>query len=201
MNTIENLIQHNTYLDAIDAIFLIESESTLPIKVKVGDYYRGNGKKGIVFEVDSTGRHGKIVGMKQAIKCWCTRDEAFKAFLPCATDINDGMKNMQAIKHIPDWRNKYPAFAWCADQGEGWYLPTLKEMKKLTSDNSINDAVNRTLAQKNEDLLFNTKTIAKKEMPPCGYWVSSGVLLDLGCTQYDAKYRNHYVRAISVFRI
>jgi len=197
LNTIENLIQHNTYLDAIEAIFLIES--ILPIKVEVGEYYNENGKEGVVFEVDNTGRHGKIVGMKQSIKCWCASEEAFKVIFTGATDESDGMKNLQAIKRIPDWRNKYPAFAWCADLGEGWYLPTFKEMKKLTTDNSINDTVNRTLSQKNEDLLFNIKTINRKETLPCGYWVSSGVLLNLGGTRYDAKYRNHYVRAVSAF--
>ena len=53
---------------------------------------------------------------------------------------------MSKVQQIDGWREKYPAFAWCADLGEGWYLPALEELKKFTLDEAIHDAVNSTLA-------------------------------------------------------
>ena len=169
---------------------------------KVGDYYNENGKEGVVFEVDATGCHGKIVGMKQVELQWCTYEEYKEMIVTGATDHNDGMKNMQAIKHIPDWREKYPAFAWCAEQGEDWYLPAIEELEKFTLDDSIYDAVNHTLSQKNGDLLSN-----KEEFE--WYWSSSedekdtfsawSVRMNDGNTYNVSKNNYNYVRAVSAF--
>ena len=169
---------------------------------KVGDYYNENGKEGVVFEVDETGCHGKIVGMKQVKLPWCTDEENKKYIYTGATDLNDGMKNMQAIMRIPDWRKKYLAFAWCTEQGEDWYLPAIEELKKFTLDDSIHDAVNHTLSQKNGDLLFNK---GKFEW----YWSSSenekdtfrawNVRMLYGSTYSLNKGNNYYVRAVSAF--
>ena len=48
---------------------------------KVGDYYNVDGKEGVVFWVDETGKHGKIVSLDQADMQWCTQDE-YKKQLP-----------------------------------------------------------------------------------------------------------------------
>lgn len=41
-------------------------------RYKVGDYYHVNGLEGVVFEVDESGQHGKIVSMTQSEPlCWC----------------------------------------------------------------------------------------------------------------------------------
>lgn len=168
---------------------------------KVGDYYNENDKEGVVFEVDATGRHGKIVGMKQVERQWCPYEEYEKNISTCATDKNDGMKNMQTIMCIPDWRSKYPAFAWCAEQGEGWYLPAIEELKKFTLDDSIHDAVNRTLSQKNSELLIEGEWL-------WWYWSSSEdtVLLACGVTidehHLSGSVKKNvvgFVRAVSAF--
>lgn len=169
---------------------------------KVGDYYNENGKEGVVFEVDKTGCHGKIVGMKQAELEWCTLEEYDKKKATGATDKIDGMKNMQTIMRIPDWRNKFPAFAWCAEHGEGWYLPAIKELKRFMLDHSIRDAVNHTLSQKGGNLLFNIGRVK-------AYWSSSeneekefsawDVYMN-DCDTYNSdKYGSLYVRAVSAF--
>lgn len=100
----------------------------------VGDYYNENGREGIVFEVDATGRHGKIMALRDLPEklAWCTRAEYDgKRVGDGATDRTDGMKNLQAIRRIPRWQEKYPAFAGCVALGEGWYLPALEELKKI----------------------------------------------------------------------
>ena len=108
---------------------------------KVGDYYNVDGRKGVVFWVDETGKHGKIVGLDQAEKMWCTDDEYRKGLTGIASDEYDGMKNLQSIQKISDWRNKYPAFAWCTKYGKDWYLPSIDELEVLMCNSDVLSAV------------------------------------------------------------
>lgn len=104
---------------------------------KIGDYYHENGKEGIVFEVDATGRHGKIMAMHDLPEAlaWCTDEEWNKwkdqNKMIGAIYTQDGMKNLEVVHRIPGWREKYPVFAACAKLGEGWYLPAEEELNKL----------------------------------------------------------------------
>ena len=203
--SVEGILSYLEYLKSID-----NEHRLLPAKCivtgnvkpyKVGDYYNENGKEGVVFEVDETGLHGKIVGMKQSKEDlrWCTKEEFARKIVIGATDDNDGMTNMQTIMQIPDWQAKFPAFVWCAAQGDGWYLPAINELKKFTLDASVHDAVNNTLMQKCGDLLFN---IGENQW----YWSSSEtrrsfanlVGMNLGVCQ-SIKHYYFYVRAVSTF--
>ena len=109
----------------------------LPKTYKIGDYYNANGKEGIVFEVDVTGRHGKIMAMHDLLEEleWCIKKENDTSWeaekMIGATDKRDGMKNLEVVRRIPGWQEKYPVFAACAELGEGWYLPAKKELEKL----------------------------------------------------------------------
>ena len=110
---------------------------------KIGDYYHENGKEGIVFEVDATGRHGKIMAMHDLPEAlaWCTDEEWNKwkdqNKMIGAIYTQDGIKNLEVVRRIPGWREKYPAFAACAELGEGWYLPSRYEMLKLFDNREI----------------------------------------------------------------
>ncbi len=165
---------------------------------KVGDYYNENGREGVVFEVDATGRHGKVVGMKQAEKPWC-RDEV-RCVETGATDRVDGMKNMQQIMCITGWRESYPAFVWCANQGDGWYLPAIDELEKFMFDNKVHNAVNRTLSQYGEDMLVE-KGIGGWywSSSECGELCACSVFMAYGNTYTDNKSLDLYVRAVSAF--
>ena len=97
---------------------------------RVGDIYEENGKSGVVFEVDASGKHGKIVSINCSPSLmWATGAEQTK-FIG-ATDIYDGQKNMDVVKRISDWQSKYPIFYWCANLGNGWYLPAKEEWAKI----------------------------------------------------------------------
>ena len=136
---------------------------------KVGDLYNENGLKGVVFEVSADGRSGKIVSMKQSQDgkiSWALGHERKQNI--GATNSVDGQKNMEVVQRISDWRNKYPAFAWCADLGNGWYLPAIEELKKFTLNDNVRDAVNKTLEANGGDKIF-TKS------DPKYYWSSSEV--------------------------
>ena len=103
-----------------------------PLKTyKVGDYYKVNGKEGIVFEVDALGRHGKIMAMRDLRKglAWCA-ERAKERWIGASYEQN-GMGNMEVVSRIACWWEKYPAFAACVALGGGWYLPAKDELKKL----------------------------------------------------------------------
>ena len=97
---------------------------------RVGDIYEESGKRGVVFEVDATGRHGKIISVTCSPSLmWASGAEQTK-FIG-ATDQYDGQKNMDIVKQISGWQSKYPAFYWCANLGDGWYLPAKEEWTKI----------------------------------------------------------------------
>ena len=122
------------------------SSSNYGSSYRVGDICTINGVQGVVFEVDSSGRHGKVVSVKASgyDRAWALGAEQRK-FIG-ATDHYDGEKNMAVVKRQSDWRNKYPAFAWCADLGDGWYLPAKEELAKIRANkSSIESKLSRNL--------------------------------------------------------
>ncbi|MBO5234406.1 MAG: DUF1566 domain-containing protein [Alistipes sp.] len=176
---------------------------------KVGDYYNENGKKGVVFWVDASGKygsHGKIVSLTESGTLQWSSDDYEQTKLIGAKSETDGAYNMSVVKKISNWQSKYPAFKWCADLGEGWYLPAINELKMFTCDNDIRNAVNQTLADKD-----GTK------IPDIGtehwYWSSTEenylhgstefcawhVHMYSGDTDYRYKGGYYYVRAVSAF--
>ena len=167
---------------------------------KVGDYYNVDGKEGVVFWVDETGKHGKIVSLDQVKKQWCSDAEYKKELTGIASDKYDGMRNLQSIQKISDWRNKYPAFAWCADHGDGWYLPAIKELELLLLNEEVHDAVNNQIAREGKAKLFS-----KGEFKI--YWSSTErrercawiVYMLGGDTSYYNRSSVSYVRAVSAF--
>ena len=169
---------------------------------KVGDYYNDGVKEGVVFEVSAGGKRGKIVSMTQSseILQWSS-DEYEQQRRIGAISETDGAYNMSKVKTIAGWQTKYPAFKWCADLGEGWYLPAIEELKIFTLKNSIHNAVNRTLAEKGGTKLKNRGEVGF-------YWSSTednsnicawGVSMLNGYTFNYRKNYNRYVRAVAKF--
>lgn len=179
---------------------------------EVGDYYNENGKEGVVFWVDETGKHGKIVSMKESSYSmrWSSDGQEQKRFIGADSET-DGAKNMAVVKQIPDWESKYPAFKWCADLGVGWYLPAIEELKIFTLNDAVYDAVNRTLEKIGGEKLANkgyeycywtsdkycssTENGYKEE----GYFCVWDVNMSDGSTVNYDKTNNGYVRAVAAF--
>ena len=103
----------------------------------IGDLVTVNGVKGIVFQTSPV---VKIVSVAETLAKWSVVDEC-----TYARDKN-GKLNMEIIKTIPDWQSKYPAFKWCADFGDGWYLPSLYELKQIYA---LKETVNEALMANN----------------------------------------------------
>ena len=166
---------------------------------RVGDYYNVDGKEGIVFLVDESRKHGKIVSLHEARLQWCTDDESKKKLTSIAVHRQNGMINLQSIMEITDWKSKYPAFAWCADRGTGWYLPAKEELEILFADKNVYAQVNKGLELKG------------KMLEPLGrgtaYWSSTeknshsafGYSLNNYCADGVCREKSYYVRAVAAF--
>ncbi|MBR1962471.1 MAG: leucine-rich repeat protein [Alistipes sp.] len=104
--------------------------------LRVGDLVTYNGVKGVVFY--ATPAVVKIVSVNSTKDTW-----GVYGTTTYATDNYDGTKNMAKIKSIDPTLSSYPAFKWCAEQGEGWYLPAFNELKEIYNNRS---AINSTLS-------------------------------------------------------
>ena len=110
--------------------------STSGKQYKVGDYYNENGKQGVVFEVDGSGCHGKIVSLNSKGAAWCLSKNERKIAVGAA-DEKDGKKNMDAVQKIEGWMVKFPAFAWCSSLGNEWYLPAKEELISIYKNKAL----------------------------------------------------------------
>ena len=169
----------------------------------IGYYYDDGKKRGVVFEVTADGKHGKIVSLTESSKKikWSSDGNEQKRLIG-ADDEYNGANNMAKVMQIEGWRNKYPAFAWCVDLGEGWYLPAIEELKKFTLDDIIRDAVNCTLATKGSKLDFLNmywSSTENSDQSSSGEFCAWRVNLDYGNTYGNAKFYNYYVRAVAAF--
>ena len=200
----QNIAVHRKSIAFRQDVEMVAAPTQIPSQTKtykVGDYYNDGVKEGVVFEVSADGKHGKILSMKQSATelQWCSEKKEGKRLIGASSET-DGAKNMAVVKAIPGWESMYPAFKWCADLGEGWYLPAIEELEVYTLNTAIHDAVNRTLIARG-----GTKLYDKGERG--WYWSSTEgaryrawkVNKNDGDTFSNYKYYSNYVRAVSAF--
>lgn len=106
-------------------------ETTAVEVFSVGDIYDKNGIKGVVALLYDGGRHGVVMSLDEACLAWSTLNRK-KLKMMGASSATNGMDNMVAIeKYIAEnglsWSD-FPAFEWCRNKGEGWYLPAINEL-------------------------------------------------------------------------
>ena len=169
----------------------------------IGYYYNDGKKKGVVIEVTADGRHGKIVSLTESRnEIQWSSDKNEQKCLIGADDKYNGANNMAKVMQIEGWRNKYPAFAWCADLGEGWYLPAIEELKKFTLDDAIRYAANSTLATKGTKLAYwywsSTESSYQFDSGEFCAWLVY-VYVNGGSTNNFSKCDGNYVRAVATF--
>ena len=112
----------------------VKPESETAKNYRIGDIVTVNGVKGIVFQISPV---VKVVSVSEITAQWSTEN-----FITGATNVDDGSVNMTKIKAIYGWESKYPAFKWCADLGDGWYLPSYNEVKAIYNQkNALNSTV------------------------------------------------------------
>ena len=176
-------------------------------RYKVGDYYHVNGLEGVVFEVDESGEHGKIVSLKESTARmeWAVNRQDQKRFIG-ADSRDDGKANQTVVQAIFGWQERFPPFVWCADLGKDWYLPSIRELMLFAKHGEVNATVNRTLEK------LGAKQLAKPG-DLRWYWSSTELPIDkkkriamVYCIyvsdidwRSDWKYRHCYVRAVAQF--
>ncbi len=102
----------------------------------IGDLYDAGGKKGVVFEVDNTGRSGKILALDDCSAGGTEVTDDYGTYYyytwgpskNTATTANatDGWANMENV--VKAGIADYPAFEACKALGDGWYLPASGEI-------------------------------------------------------------------------
>lgn len=101
-----------------------------------GDIVTVDGSVGIVFYASEDIVY--IMSVEEASTMWST--EHVDTY---ADDYTNGAYNTNVIKSIDGWEEKYPAFKWCADLGENWYLPAINELQAI---DEVKDVLNATLS-------------------------------------------------------
>ena len=87
-----------------------------------GDLYDEDGVKGVVFYVTDGGTSGYIMSLDQADLQWSTENIE-------ANCHYSGPTNTETMLSLG--ADKYPAAKWCADHGDGWYMPRSVELHWL----------------------------------------------------------------------
>lgn len=142
---------------------------------QIGELYDQNGVKGVVCMLTEDRRHGLIISLDEIYLPW---SEFRKPDLRVAgaDDRIDGMGNMEKVaayiaENNLSW-DDFPAFKWCRDKGEGWYLPAIDEL--LTIGHNYNGGTrvqnNRQARNKFNDAL---KDAGGKRMDRLVYYFSS----------------------------
>ena len=162
---------------------------------KVGDYYDDGTKQGVVFYVDATGQHGKIVSLDQVMEQWCTNAQYDKGIVVGASSESDGKANTEKVMSRSD-SAEYPPFVWCRAKGKDWYLPAFEELKLLYS---VRDTINPTLFWQGGNTLsglYWSSTEYDEYINKNRAWF---VHMRTGHTDYYSKSGFNYVRAVSAF--
>lgn len=105
--------------------------------VKKGDIIEINGEKAMVFSTKGDG-HGSAISIKTLRgkkNVWCENKKLINSI---KTDSkSDGQANTKAVYEYCESYNvslsQFPAFAWCKSLGDGWYIPSIKEMEEFVN--------------------------------------------------------------------
>ena len=159
---------------------------------EVGDYYNRNNKKGVVFFVSDGGRHGKILSLDEAKLKWCTSEQHKRRILVGASSEDDGKYNTDKVMNRSDSR-EYPAFAWCRNKGNDWYLPSDGELETISKNKSkINQTLSVNIGEELKDGWYWSSTEGNE-------FYALFVSMYYVFTINDIKYLDYRVRAVSAF--
>ena len=182
------------YMFGLPSVAMSEEPKLTAAPYTVGDYYNDGMREGVVFEVSANGRHGKIVSMKKSAGelQWSSDSAEQKRLIGADSEI-DGAANMAKVMAISGWRDKYPAFKWCADLGEGWYLPSIEELLTIYKNK---DSLNLNLTGKLCNYWSSTENNCQWIT---GEFCACHVSMGYGGTYRNSKRDLYYVRAVAVF--
>ncbi len=142
---------------------------------EIGEYYERDGLRGVVCKLTPDKTHGLIVSLDELLLHW---SEFRKPDLRLvgADDRADGRVNMERVaayiaENDLSW-DDFPAFKWCREQGEGWYLPAIDELLSIGHNYNGGSRVHNNRQARNR---FNNtlKEHGGKRMDRLVYYFSS----------------------------
>lgn len=122
----------------------------------IGDLYHVGEVKGIVYQVDSSRKHGHIVSINSIISTkypWTKVNE-----ITGAIDEFNGIVNFYRVMMMNHWEVNYPAFYYW-DQS-GWYIPAINELKEIAN----NIEIINTIIEKNGGEIIEKIIISSTEL-------------------------------------
>ena len=132
----------------------------------VGDYYEVGSVKGVVVWVDESKLKGKIISLDETVSVWSTSNR-----YTGAQSTTDGKGNTAKVKALDNELTSFPAFKWCVDKGEGWYLPASDEVKCFLAAEPV---VKPTLAAHGGtplDSYYWSSTESDSNSETTAYWI------------------------------
>ncbi len=108
----------------------IAIEAVPTTKYKIGDVFNN---EGVIFWISADNTQAKIVAGPSEKLAYCTDRTTVTNTTSANSNasLDDGTKNMAVVAGVDPGYTKHPAFKYCADMGEGWYLPARREIKAL----------------------------------------------------------------------
>ena len=127
------------------------SEVTIPPQrsiYQVGDFYPNpqdlSTAIGVVYWISpgSDGYNGKIVSFDTSMQSW----SSFNTQSIKAESLAYGTINLQIAQLINPELDLFPAFLWCVEKGDGWYLPARYELHIMQEEwNRNREAINSSI--------------------------------------------------------
>lgn len=171
------------------------------LKYKAGDYYKVGLAEGIVAYVDESGEHGLLVSIDETVAQWSTEHHML-TIMGGEFSMEDGAKNCAYIREQENWREIYPAVAWCHKKNapglSSWYLPAIYELEYVYNSR---EAINATLEEMGAELLkdgVNDSYWSSTEMGTQSAYAFSFSYGEIASYDYD-KMNEHHVRAVRKF--
>lgn len=179
---------------------------------EIGELYNQNGVKGVVCMLTEDRQHGLIISLDELYLHWSSFRKPDLRVVG-ADDRADGAVNMEKVAAYIAGNNlswdDFPAFKWCREKGEGWYLPAIDEMltighnynggARLQSNrqarNKFNNALKDNGGERMDRLVYYFSSTEKNEKE--AYTTHMGVeppyVIDI------PKYNKFLVRAVHKF--
>lgn len=152
----------------------------------IGDLVTYNGVQGVVFCANDN--IVKLVSVAETSSEW-----GMYGLREGASDYEHGMANADIIKER-GYFDALPTFVWCAEQGEGWYLPAFNELSSLYD---VREAINKTLSTNGYATLSNYYWSSTENLG--SYYAYYYCFSDICYCDRGRKATTNSVRAVAAF--
>ena len=121
----------------------------------------------VVVWVDESKQKGKIISLDETTAdVWSTSNRTTGA-----QSTTDGKSNTAKVKAVDNSLASFPAFKWCVEKGEGWYLPASDEVKCFLAIAPVINAVLTEHGGTALDSYYWSSTESDSNSETNAYWI------------------------------